>query len=395
LVRKSDLMSARGRWQMSRYGWSAMMRSILPEEVARKCEHCGHPAVRDRAECPWCQHPYERESEQGNEDLYLKLVTANVLRLRRQYELAEAQCSEVLRRDPENGTAHSVLGDIARDRGNLRDAIEWYKMALDLNPMNSADRQKLEKVIDALYARGGQGKVLGKWREDVTETLGSTAAELRAARLPSALSVTLGAMLAVIMVVSLVVLVMGRNAAPVPTAAVAEPPSGAFVAAEGGLEPKAAAGAAAAEAPRFGEGVAPLEIALADRLQTRCTATDPQCEVSGADIDPQDGIVTVRFSMPRLWSVENTRETILRVAVPLALEAARWDARVAEVRMRGDVRQEGQPDRHVFSAKADPQQLAKLGPDPATWEASKAFDSTWWESDLRQEQGSPPSPGVE
>jgi len=46
-------------------------------------------------------------------EVYLLLVTANVLRLRRQYALAQAKCSEVLEQEPDNAAAYSVLGSIA------------------------------------------------------------------------------------------------------------------------------------------------------------------------------------------------------------------------------------------------------------------------------------------
>ncbi len=159
------------------------MRSTVPGEAKQTCEHCGQPLEADAAACPVCLYPSSQndmQEERGN-DIYLMLMRANVLRLRRQYQLAEAQCSEVLRRDPTNAAAHSVLGDIARDQGKLRDAIEWYKMALDLNPGNVSDRKKLEAVIDQVYS-GEKGKVLQRVQAGVSETIGSAASEIRAAR---------------------------------------------------------------------------------------------------------------------------------------------------------------------------------------------------------------------
>ncbi|HUU53478.1 MAG TPA: tetratricopeptide repeat protein [Armatimonadota bacterium] len=337
--------------------------------------------------------------EQGpGNHIYLMLVTANVLRLRRQYELAEAQCSEVLRRDPRNAAAHSVLGDIARDRGDPRDAIEWYKMALDLNPGNTVDRRKLEAAIDRVYSRA-KGKVVERLRKDVTDTLGSAAAEIRAARIPSALSVTLAAMVGVIMLVTILVLVLGRGGAPAPAPAAAEAPAGGFAAPLADpLEPKPidrnAGPASAAAESRFGEDVASLEAALLEDLRAQARIVDPQCQLVEAEIDPRDGMASVEFSMPRLWSVEHTRNGILRVALPLAIAAADWDERFTGVRVRCSTRQEGLPDQLAFVAQVDAGKLVNQSNDPRAWDPAEAFSSIWWDPQMRPDMQVPPSPGA-
>ena len=374
------------------------MRSILPSQSKQQCAQCGHPVAPGRAECPACHHPVDLEMEEQApaNDIYLMLVTANVLRLRRQHELAEAQCSEVLRRDPNNAAVHSVLGDIARDRNNLRDAIQWYKMALDLNPGNTADRKKLEAVIDSVYSRG---KVIDRIRKNVKEKLGSTAAEIRAARLPSALSVTLAAMVGVIMLVTLLVLVVGRGGGPAPmpqtagttAGGFATPPTGALAPGPSDRNPPASS---AASAPRFEEDILPLEARLLEELRVQARILDPQCQVAGAQIDPRDGMVSVEFSMPRLWSLENTRGGILRVALPLAMAAARWDARVSGVRLRCSVRQQGQPDRLAFVARADAEELVEVDGPPNSLDPADTFIPIWWDPKILPEMQLPPSPGV-
>ncbi|MFB3882117.1 MAG: tetratricopeptide repeat protein [Armatimonadota bacterium] len=324
------------------------------------------------------------QKQPPGDDAYLMLVTANVLRLRRQFELAEAQCGEVLRRDPANAAGHSVMGDILRDQGKLKEAIEWYKMALDLNPGNVSDRKKLEAVIDRAYPRENGGPI-GRLRENVAEQISASSAEMRAARLPLGVYIALGAMLAVIIGVTLIVLALGRRAAPAaPPAAVAQSPSGAFIA--GPLEPKEPTGDATektAPAPRFAEEVAPLEIDLLDQLQREARVVDPNCQVTAAEIDPRDGTVQIHFSMPRLWSPDGTRMSILRVAAPLARTAVAWDTRVSGVRVRCDVRQEGQPDKSAFVAEADLERLAAApaGPDERGADEA-AFPDPWWEPEL-------------
>jgi hypothetical protein len=74
------------------------------------------------------------------------LASANLARMRRRWLEAESLCVEVMRQDPNNIHAHSLLGDIYRDQNRLHDARQWYQMALDLNPDSAADRAKLTEI---------------------------------------------------------------------------------------------------------------------------------------------------------------------------------------------------------------------------------------------------------
>ena len=80
--------------------------------------------------------------------IHTLLAQANLFRLRRQWEEATEQCIGVLRADPGNQAAHSLLGDIYRDQNKFEDAIRWYQMAVDLQP-NAADDAKLRKLEQA------------------------------------------------------------------------------------------------------------------------------------------------------------------------------------------------------------------------------------------------------
>lgn len=73
--------------------------------------------------------------------------------MRGQWSEAADQCAEVLRIDPRNATAHSLLGDIYQDQGRPRDARHWYQLALEMNPASTADRAKLARSDETLEAR--------------------------------------------------------------------------------------------------------------------------------------------------------------------------------------------------------------------------------------------------
>lgn len=78
------------------------------------------------------------------------LAEANLYRIRGLWALAERQCIAVLRKDPNNIHAHSLLGDVFFDQGKYEEAVAWYQMALDLDPNSEPDRQKLQKARDLL-----------------------------------------------------------------------------------------------------------------------------------------------------------------------------------------------------------------------------------------------------
>jgi tetratricopeptide (TPR) repeat protein len=78
--------------------------------------------------------------------LYPELARANLLRMRGDYKGAEDVCLGILKRYPNNAAAHTLLGDIYAERGELEHAEQWYELALDLEPDSAADREKLEAI---------------------------------------------------------------------------------------------------------------------------------------------------------------------------------------------------------------------------------------------------------
>lgn len=119
------------------------------------CGHCGSQVPVASPFCRNCGAPTEssRDALTGTPEgeMYPLLAAANLLRIRKQWDEATAKCIEVLRKYPNNASAHSLLGDIYRDQGMLRDAVEWYKLALELDPTSRADRAKLDHLADELY----------------------------------------------------------------------------------------------------------------------------------------------------------------------------------------------------------------------------------------------------
>ncbi len=144
-----------------------------------KCSHCASEMPDDSRFCPQCGLPriFADETASGtrrfaspgeighpraavktdssanasesaelldNDTIHALLTRANLSRLRGNWADATDRCVTVLRAQPGNATAHSLLGDIYRDQGKLDDAIQWYRMAVDLRP-NPSDEAKLRQ----------------------------------------------------------------------------------------------------------------------------------------------------------------------------------------------------------------------------------------------------------
>lgn len=354
-------------------------------EPALSCEHCGGELGPADAYCPQCGHMSPVEVPPAPEsDVYLMLMTANVLRLRRQWDLAEARCSEVLSRDPGNTGAYSVLGDISRDRGNSRDAIEWYKLALDRNPANAADRAKLESMIDAVFSDAPR-TTAEKAGSAVRRRFSDAVATVRNWQRPCALAVLLAAVLSVLLVIAAYTIVLDRGAASQRAGA----PRGAFVAAP-----------APQSRPDAGQGrglglrlipppqeitgdISALELALSQELAARAQRLDPSCEVLGAEIEPVSATAAIRCSLPRLWSRASTRDSVLRVVREIADATRAWDPRLSRLRIRFYLNQPGIGQELGMTAEGSPEQLAKLGEEPTT-AAGAPGAVVWWHSELRQ-----------
>jgi len=362
----------------------------LAGRIEVKCHHCGQAVEEEIAACPHCGRTIsgEQANRESREDSYLMLVTANVLRLRRQWALAEAKVSEVLRRDPENSAAYSVLGDISRDRGEMGDAIQWYKLALQYNPTSAGDRKKLEAVIDRVFSRRGRGLVQ-RARGALDRGLDALTAEVRAARRPPPVTLVVGVALGLMFLIAIFAIVVSGGEEPRVAPIPRQTPSGAFdvtrPAAPGpGPEESKEARPAGQVLDEVADELGSQEAELLDQLRQCAGEVDPNARVISVEINPVQSMVSIRLSMPGWWSKKITRRDILRVASSLAAVAAGWDQRLSGVRVRCDMRQRGMPDRLAMVAEGEAQQLAKLGEETGA-AAAEVFSFVWWHPELRAE----------
>lgn len=133
-----------------------MERAVLATPAPAKgqstmiCTSCKAPVTSDSLFCTACGASTASGPPAGGTDGLKSsepaLAAANLARLRKSWEVAEAACIEVMRADPNNVNAYSLLGDIYRDQERFTEASQWYRMALDLKPDSPADRVKLAEV---------------------------------------------------------------------------------------------------------------------------------------------------------------------------------------------------------------------------------------------------------
>lgn len=102
--------------------------------------------------CAVCGTPLHTPGGEINSSLYQDLGRANLLRMRGQSKEAIDLCLAILRKAPNNVTAHSLLGDIYYDQDDLRQAAEWYELASQLDPTADREKQLLIRIRQRLEA---------------------------------------------------------------------------------------------------------------------------------------------------------------------------------------------------------------------------------------------------
>lgn len=117
-----------------------------PETGRELCPKCFETrAVAASCVDPSCPFSGDVEAEAAA-TIYPELAKANLMRMRGEYKLARDTCLALLKRFPNNADAHTLLGDIEAEEGDLDHAAQWYEMALDLRPESESDQHKLEVI---------------------------------------------------------------------------------------------------------------------------------------------------------------------------------------------------------------------------------------------------------
>ncbi len=267
--------------------------------------------------------PTPAEGAGLSREAYALLAQANLCRMRGHWEAATEKCMQVMTLAPDNASAQSLLGDIYDNQGFLDDAIQWYRMALDVQPDSPADRLKLSRLLDA-KARQLPPPTAPPVPEPAAAPSPPAASRLlqwqeRWGDKPDALIkwAALAAGLLVVLVV-VVALVQIRAASRAPVHEVSAPPvvlPALAPPSEGGSStfPKPASSVSAAAPARD-----PGEADLLSKLQAAPALSTLSITVSDAQIDPRTGRITLTYSLPPPATNVMLRDTLLRAALMVA-----------------------------------------------------------------------------
>jgi len=120
-----------------------------------ECPHCHAQIPAGSVTCPECGSAQTARDE----GVTAELGQANLLRMRGDLRGAESQLLSLLKKYPNNATAHEMLGDIYHEEKEDAQAAQWYELALDLAPSTPGLATKLELAKERLVKSEEQTQV--------------------------------------------------------------------------------------------------------------------------------------------------------------------------------------------------------------------------------------------
>ena len=390
----------------------------------------------------------EREQqEQAEREVGPLLARANLLRMRGQWDEAIAACTDALRHAPRSATAHSLLGDIYEAQGRLDDAAQWFGMAVDLDPTNVNDREKLERATAAAAAAAQQAAAAvlsrparsgpARTRERTQEWFDHLFPPGRSEGI-ARLILALSGLIALVLVAAAAFVALRYNnesheaavvktgTSSIPSAAtvtpqpqppqsggttvrvVTPPPSAPSPQAgqAGALPPQqqpmpGSSANGSSSSPATGTG-APAPVAAggassdpdAARLAALARSLPPGIAATAVRVDPRTALVALDITVSagaRTDTAEAARERIIRAAAYEALISALSDARIQRIAVRVSRRVSGSTSPAAslaFVAEAMANGLRSA--DPVTGSSADLlllFSNPWWSQELAPSAG--------
>lgn len=355
-------------------------------------------------------------AQSGGKDAEALLAAANLARMRRRWQEAESLCVEVMRQDPNNIHAHSLLGDIYRDQNRLHDARQWYQMALDLNPESATDRAKLTE-IERMEARlSGANAASAPSAPPLSPQVGTQ-------KLLGASPVTWVRALTVISVVFALaafalIAYLWRNPArkpPIPTGTIAARPSGSpgpqgtipmpnMTPPSSTLPPGTLPSPAtppSMPAPSLSPPGAPegtmtdQEISIRDHIH-RQGVLSPETSVSLVTVDPNQQSVSLTLTRVQRGAVTSTavlRDTVIRDSIQAAQALFYAGSQFQRVRISYRMSMDSNRPIPLFSGDLDRAAAQNIQGGMDTDQLANLFTNPQWAQGLAPRTTLPPMPG--
>lgn len=310
--------------------------------------------------CPECGATLDPSSEGSDSEVYNELARANLLRNRHQLQEAIDVSLGILRKYPNNATAHTLLGDIYSELDDLKQAAEWYEMAIDLNPDSASDQLKLQKVRERM----------------ATQQSASTAKALGIPQSGGQVYLYIGVAIALLLICSIGAFLLGKNNNPKPNPG----PSNPFVVPADQGKPDLGPGTGTGTAGAGG-GVAPRPTDVAADVNA-LTILQTQSQIGSRFLsaidDPRDNslLLTVRADgeeSPEATALAAATEVFNRIPTYKRLVVRVVRARLVE--FVGETSADVHADGTRRLANASPEQIAKAV-FPNAWYANSAPAAT-------------------
>lgn len=341
----------------------------------RKCDDCKIILDDDVRHCPKCGSdlaPDTCAQQLPSTDITSLLASANLHRIRAEWDHAIADSTDALRLDPRNPDIASLLGSIYEERGMIDEALVWYQMALEMNPDSVPDQERLDRVSKLILAGRKRG------REESFRVF---------ERRTKIWAWALGAVFVVVVVLAIVsTLIRGKPgeapySKPVATARSRRAP----IIEPGGSLPKGPpVGSDTLAPPAAGASFArtPGESYIRSELSTSQGVIETGATVDDVIMDPRSIVASVTFAIP--FKVVVTREEITRAALAVARKTFDLSRDVKFVTVRCVIQVGGtQGTLIAFVGDIARQSVDALGPTAGTDQLAAVFTHPWWNSQIK------------
>ena len=330
----------------------------------RKCSDCRIILEPDVSYCPQCGKQVDgtaAKKRPSSVEVGALLTSANLHRLREEWEEAARDAARALGLDPENAEIASLMGTIYEQRGMPDEAAVWYRMALQLNPDSAADRARLTRVE--------------------TQMAGSTA---RKNRFGGAWVWAGAALVALAAVLSVALLMRGKPQVEAPPQAVARRPAQTTDIGRRRMDASSPPNAPpvgtrpASDAAGASRGLrTPAESRIRGEAADSPAVRELRARVDDVIADPRHGAVIVTFSVPSTAPV--TKTAVLRASAAIAAAAFEANREVNSVTARCLITEPASGGTQIaFVGEVIRGAIEGLGGQPTAEQMAGVFERPWW-----------------
>jgi len=123
------------------------------QEQRRRTAEAQQRAARERATANSASNTGRATTQstnfQGPTTIAAEITKLSLIFSRGQWVEAETLAREIIARDPKQALPYAVLGDLARQRGKLNEAVKMYSYAAQMDPRNTVYMRRYEELIRA------------------------------------------------------------------------------------------------------------------------------------------------------------------------------------------------------------------------------------------------------